>query len=122
MDTPRVVAVIPALDEEESIGGVVREMPSLVSETIVVDNGSRDGTVAVARAAGARVVKEPRRGYGQACLAGIAAAGEADVILFLDGDGSDDPAQAAEVVAPLLEGRADLVIGSRTRARGRACG
>jgi hypothetical protein len=117
MDTPRVVAVIPALDEEESIGGVVREMPSLVSETIVVDNGSRDGTVAVARAAGARVVKEPRRGYGQACLAGIAAAGEADVILFLDGDGSDDPAQAAEVVAPLLEGRADLVIGSRTRGR-----
>lgn len=113
MAGPRIVAVIPALDEEESIGAVVRAIPSAVAETIVVDNGSRDRTADAARAAGARVVHEPRRGYGQACLAGIAAAGEADAVLFLDGDGSDDPAQAAEVLAPILEGRADLVIGSR---------
>jgi len=113
MAGPRIVAVIPALDEEEAIGAVVRAIPPFVAATIVVDNGSRDRTADAARAAGARVVHEPRRGYGQACLAGIAAAGEADAVLFLDGDGSDDPAQAAEVLAPILEGRADLVIGSR---------
>jgi glycosyltransferase involved in cell wall biosynthesis len=109
----QVVAIIPALDEEETIGEVVRALPSVVTETIVVDNGSRDATAQRARDAGARVVAEPRRGYGQACLTGIAAAASADVILFLDGDGSDDPAQAGEVLAPVLAGRADLVIGSR---------
>ena len=117
----RVVAVIPALDEEEAIGAVVGSLPAPVAETIVVDNGSRDGTAAAARAAGARVVSEPRRGYGHACLAGIAAAGAADVLVFLDGDGSDDPAQLADVVGPVLEGRADLVIGSRNLGR-RAAG
>jgi glycosyltransferase involved in cell wall biosynthesis len=71
----------------------------------------------VARAAGARVVLEPRRGYGQACLTGIAAAGEADVLAFLDGDYSDYPEQLADVLAPLLCGEADLVIGSRRRGR-----
>jgi glycosyltransferase involved in cell wall biosynthesis len=110
---PRVVAIIPALDEEDTIGEVVRGLPPLVAETIVVDNGSRDATASRARGAGARVVLEPRRGYGQACLAGIAAAGAADVIVFLDGDGSDDPAQASEVAGPVLDGRAELVIGSR---------
>jgi hypothetical protein len=109
--------VIPALDEEDAIGSVVRAMPPLVAETIVADNGSRDRTAAAAREAGARVVVEPCRGYGNACLAGIAAAGDADVLLFLDGDGSDDPAQAGDVVLPILEGRADLVIGSRNRGR-----
>ncbi len=109
----RIVAIIPALDEEDSIGAVVRAVPPLVSETIVVDNGSRDGTADVARAAGARVVLEPTRGYGRACLAGIAAAEGADVLVFLDGDGSDDPAQLPAVVGPILEGCADLVIGSR---------
>jgi len=114
---PRIVVVIPALDEEEAIGAVIREIPPVVHEVIVVDNGSRDLTVDVARAAGATVVSEPRRGYGHACLAGIAAAGAADVLVFLDGDHSDYPAQLVEVVAPILEGRADLVIGSRSRGR-----
>src|SRR5512140_49666 len=109
----RVVAIIPALDEEASIAGVVRALAPHVEQVIVVDNGSRDRTAEVAREAGARVVSEPRRGYGQACLAGIAAAEGADVLLFLDGDGSDDPAQARELLAPLVEGRADLVVGSR---------
>ncbi len=108
-----IVALIPALDEEATIGGVVSALGDVASRVIVVDNGSRDGTTDVARAAGAEVVREPRRGYGQACLAGIAAAPEADVFLFLDGDGSDDPAQAADVLAPILSGTADLVIGSR---------
>jgi glycosyltransferase involved in cell wall biosynthesis len=112
-----VVVIIPAVDEEEAIGRVVRDVPAFASEVIVVDNGSRDGTAAVARAAGARVVVEPRRGYGQACLAGIRAAGPADVLAFLDGDYSDYPEQLAEVVAPLLSGEADLVIGSRRRGR-----
>jgi len=115
--SPRIAAVIPALDEEEAIGAVVREIPVLVHEVIVVDNGSRDRTADAARAAGARVVGEPRRGYGQACLTGIAAADGADVLVFLDGDHSDDPAHLEDVVAPILEGRADLVIGSRTRGR-----
>ncbi len=117
MPPPRIAVVIPALDEEEAIGAVVREIPPVVSDVIVVDNGSRDGTAEAARAAGARVVREARRGYGHACLAGIAAAEGADVIVFLDGDHSDYPAQLADVVAPILEGRADLVIGSRTRGR-----
>ena len=84
-----------------------------MSRVLVVDNGSRDGTAAAARAAGAQVVVEPRRGYGQACLTGIAQAPEAEVFLFLDGDGSDDPRQAADVLAPILSGAAELVVGSR---------
>jgi glycosyltransferase involved in cell wall biosynthesis len=114
MEAPRVVVIIPAVDEEEAIGRVLAEIPPVVSEVIVVDNGSRDRTAAVARAAGATVVDEPRRGYGQACLAGIAAAGTAEVIVFLDGDHSDHPEQLPLVLAPIREGRADLVIGSRT--------
>ena len=114
----RIAVVIPALDEEEAIGLVVAEVLPLASEVLVVDNGSRDRTAEVARAAGARVVIEPRRGYGQACLTGIAALGEAaDVIVFLDGDHSDHPAQLPDVVAPILAGAADMVIGSRTRGR-----
>jgi hypothetical protein len=117
MTAPRIVVVIPALDEEEAIPSVVREVPAVVDEVIVVDNGSRDGTAAAAREAGATVVSEPRRGYGSACRAGIAAAGGADVIVFLDGDRSDYPAQLVDVVRPILDGRADLVIGSRTLGR-----
>ena len=94
-----------------------REIPALVSRVVVVDNGSRDRTAEVARAAGAWVVHEPRRGYGQACLAGIAAAPEADVVAFLDGDYSDYPGQLVDVLAPILRGEADLVIGSRNLGR-----
>jgi glycosyltransferase involved in cell wall biosynthesis len=115
--THRISVIIPAVDEEEAIGLVIAEIPPIAHEVIVVDNGSRDRTAEVARAAGARVVSEPRRGYGRACLAGIAAADRPDIVVFLDGDHSDYPAQLTEVVAPILEGRADMVIGSRTLGR-----
>ncbi len=114
--TPRVAVVIPALDEEESIGLVLAEIPQGTADlVVVVDNGSRDRTAAVARGAGAQVVSEPRRGYGQACLTGLLHVGDADLIAFLDADYSDYPAQLTEVLEPLRAGRADLVIGSRTR-------
>jgi glycosyltransferase involved in cell wall biosynthesis len=117
MDRPSIAVIIPAVDEEAAIGRVLAEIPPLVSQVIVVDNGSRDGTARVARAEGARVVSESRRGYGQACLTGIAAAAGADVIAFLDGDYSDYPAQLVDVLAPILRGEADLVIGSRQLGR-----
>ncbi|MCG6925713.1 MAG: glycosyltransferase family 2 protein [Acidobacteria bacterium] len=115
--TARISVIIPAVDEEEAIGLVIAEIPTVVHEVIVVDNGSRDRTAEVAQAAGARVVSEPRRGYGRACLAGIAAADRPDILVFLDGDRSDYPAQLADVVAPILEGRADMVVGSRNLGR-----
>ncbi len=117
----RISVVIPALNEAEAVGPVLREIPALVSEVVVVDNGSEDRTAEVARAHGARVVWEPRRGYGQACLSGIAALQDADVIAFLDADHSDYPAQLTRVLAPILAGEADLVIGSRQLGR-RAAG
>jgi len=113
----RISVIIPAVDEEEAIGLVLAELPAIVTEVIVVDNGSRDRTAEIASAAGARVVSEPRRGYGQACLAGIAAAEDAEILAFLDADHSDYPAQLTDVVGPILEGQADLVIGSRSLGR-----
>jgi glycosyltransferase involved in cell wall biosynthesis len=122
---PRIAAVIPALDEALSIARVVeglRGQALLASgEIVVVDNGSADGTGEIAREAGARVVREERRGYGYACLAGVLAARDAGVIVLLDGDAADDPDDLPRVLEPLLEGEADLVVGSRTlgsRARG----
>src|SRR5438105_15792327 len=89
----RISVVIPALNEEAAIGGVVREVPrDLVDEIIVVDNGSTDHTAEIAAAAGARVVREPTRGYGAGCLAGALAAGDTDVPVFPDGHQTDDPA------------------------------
>lgn len=112
----RVAAVIPALNEEASIGLVLMELPrSLVERVVVCDNGSTDGTARAARAGGAIVVEEPRRGYGAACLRALSAL-EADppaIVLFLDADRSDDGSEAAAILAPILEGRADFVIGSR---------
>ncbi|QIN83574.1 glycosyltransferase [Rubrobacter tropicus] len=122
---PRIAAVIPALDEALSIARVVE---GLRGQTLlapggifVVDNGSVDGTGEIARAAGARVVREGRCGYGYACLAGVLAARDADVIVLLDGDAADEPDDLPRVLEPLLRGEADLVVGSRTlgsRARG----
>lgn len=109
--------VIPALNEAENIRAVVHEMPwDLISECIVVDNGSTDATAAEAMAAGARVVKQPQRGYGRACRAGAAAAESGSgILVFMDGDGSDVPAEMYQLLEPLLAGECDFVIGSRMR-------
>ena len=113
---PRVAAVIPALNEEATIVGVIGAIPpGIVDDIIVADSGSTDRTVEQARAAGARVVSESRRGYGRACRAGAAAAVDCDIIVFLDGDGSDCPELIPLLVRPIAEDRADFVIGSRTR-------
>lgn len=118
MNLSRVTAIIPALDEEEAIGGTVAHLDrGLIQEVIVVDNGSRDRTADRATAAGARVVFESRRGYGSACLAGMRAAQHADVLVFLDGDGSDVPEDLPQILAPILRDEADLVLGSRIRGR-----
>jgi glycosyltransferase involved in cell wall biosynthesis len=116
---PGVSVVIPALNEEESIGAVVREMPwNLIRECIVVDNGSADATASEATAAGARVVAAPQRGYGRACAAGAAAADEGSgILVFMDGDGSDVPAEMGQLLDPILNGDCDFVIGSRMRGK-----
>lgn len=112
---PRVAAVIPVLNEAEALPGVLAGLASgPASEVVVVDGGSADGSAELARALGARVVIETRRGYGRACAAGAAAAA-ADVIVFLDGDGSDDPAALPALLEPVLAGRAALALGARTR-------
>lgn len=114
MGAVKIVAVIPALNEEGSIGKVVASVPrDLVAEVIVVNNGSADRTAEVAAAAGARLVTEPERGYGAACKAGLDAAADADILVYLDGDASDQPAELARVLGPVARGEADLVIGSR---------
>ena len=113
---PRVALVIPTLNEEEPIGEVIRAVPrDAVDDVIVADSGSSDRTVERARAAGARVVVERQRGYGRACAAGARAARDCDIIVFLDGDGSDRPELVPTLLAPILGGTHDFVIGSRTR-------
>jgi len=121
LTTPaRIGVLIPAHNEGRSIGLVLSEIPAgLVQEVVVVDNASTDDTAAAARAAGATVVAEPRPGYGRACLAGLAyyaaqpATQTPEIIVFLDGDHSDFPEEMPALLAPILSGVAELVIGSR---------
>lgn len=110
----RVSVVIPALNEAQSIGFVVGEMPwNRIDECIVVDNGSTDGTGALAEAAGARVVTAPR-GYGSACMAGVAAVSStSDIIVFMDGDGADVIAHLPDLLGPIESGEQDFVLGTR---------
>lgn len=109
--------VIPVLNEERAIGHVLAAVPTWVQSVIVVDNGSTDRTADVARAHGAKVITEVRRGYGSACLAGLAEIGDAEIVVFLDGDFSDHPEEMQQLIAPIVENRADLVIGSRITGR-----
>ncbi len=110
----RVSVIIPTRNEAESIGRVLADLPSeVVTEVIVVDSNSTDGTPEIAARMGARVISESRRGYGRACLTGLEAANAPDVVVFLDGDYSDRPAELPLLLAPIAEGRADITIGSR---------
>lgn len=113
----RVAAIIPTLNEAESIAGTIAALPrNVVDEIIVADSSSRDGTPGIAAAAGARIVSLSERGYGRACAAGVAAAGEGcGIILFLDGDGADRADMADMLIAPIRAGTHDFVIGSRVR-------
>jgi glycosyltransferase involved in cell wall biosynthesis len=113
-----VCLVIPALNEAEVIGEVVRSVPhTVVDQIMVVDNGSTDATAQAANDAGATVVTQPIRGYGKACRAGMNAAVKAgaDIVVFIDGDGSDCPEFMNELIRPIQENRFDFVIGSRMR-------
>jgi glycosyltransferase involved in cell wall biosynthesis len=120
MTAEKVAIVIPALNEEAALSQLLTEIPTDVAQwIIVVDNGSTDGTAAVARAAGAIVAGEPTRGYGRACLKGLSTATSlgAEIAVFIDGDGSDDPTDLRMMLSPMSEGRADFVIGSRVSKR-----
>ncbi|WP_103865375.1 glycosyltransferase family 2 protein [Aquimarina sp. I32.4] len=116
---PIINVIIPAYNEEGSIAHVIKEIPNLVSEIIVVSNNSTDQTENVANQAGATVLKEERRGYGYACLKGMEYIAskdiKPDIVVFLDGDYSDYPAELTHLVAPILERDIDLVIGSRVK-------
>jgi len=113
-----VSVIILTHNEAQAIGRVIADLPSaLTTEVIVVDSNSTDGTPEIASRMGARIVQEPRRGYGRACLTGLATANSPDVVVFLDGDYSDRPSELPILLAPIIEGRADITLGSRLHSR-----
>jgi glycosyltransferase involved in cell wall biosynthesis len=117
----RVSVIIPTHNEAQSIAQVLADIPpDLATEVIVVDSNSSDGTQESAAKMGARVIQEPRRGYGRACLTGMAAANSPDIIVFLDGDYSDRPSELPILLAPIIEGRADITLGSRLHEKNSA--
>ena len=110
----RVSVIIPTHNEAQAIGRVLADLPSdLIAEVIVVDSNSTDGTPEIAAGLGARVIQEPRRGYGQACLTGLATANSPDIVVFLDGDYSDRPSELPILLDPIIQGYADITLGSR---------
>jgi glycosyltransferase involved in cell wall biosynthesis len=110
----RVSVVIPTHNEAQSIGRVLADLPArIVTEVLVVDSNSSDGTPEIAAKMGARVLHEPRRGYGRACLTGLTAANSPDIVVFLDGDYSDRPSELPLLLAPIIQGHADITLGSR---------
>ena len=114
----RVSVIIPTHNEAQAIERVLADLPAdLTTEVIVVDSNSNDGTPEIAARMGARVIQEPRRGYGRACLTGLSAAECPDVVVFLDGDYSDRPSELPILLAPIIEGRADITLGSRLQER-----
>jgi glycosyltransferase involved in cell wall biosynthesis len=113
-DPVRVSVVIPTHNEAQSIGRVLADLPAdIVTEVLIVDSNSTDGTLEIASKMGARVLREPRRGYGRACLSGLAGASSPDIVVFLDGDYSDRPAELPLLLTPIIDGRADITLGSR---------
>jgi glycosyltransferase involved in cell wall biosynthesis len=114
----RVSVIIPTHNEASAISRVLADLPAdIVSEVLVVDGNSTDGTGEIARKMGARVIYEPRRGYGRACLTGLASASAPDIVVFLDGDYSDRPAELPLLLAPIIAGYADITLGSRLVAQ-----
>src|SRR3984957_20438538 len=114
----RVSVIIPTHNEAQAIARVLADLPSdLSTEVIVVDSNSNDGTPEIAARMGARVIQEPRRGYGRACLTGLATAHSPDIVVFLDGDYSERPSELPLLIAPIVDGRADITLGSRLRAQ-----
>jgi glycosyltransferase involved in cell wall biosynthesis len=110
----RVSVIIPTHNEAQAISRVLADLPpGITTEVIVVDSNSNDGTAEIAAKMGARVISEPRRGYGRACLTGLANADAPDIVVFLDGDYSDRPAELPLLLSPIIEDRADITLGSR---------
>lgn len=119
MSTPIIKVIIPAVNEEASIAKVIAEIPKPFSEIIVVNNGSTDATALIASKAGATVLNEPNKGYGNACLKGLSyiksLTKKPDIIVFIDGDYSDYPGEMTKLLAPIISQKADFVVGARSK-------